>query len=467
MFINLTNIDFCPNNSGSGEDVKLQSKGVKYTINGEYVIDPDEGYDGLSGVAVIVNVSGPAPNLQSKTSNITSNGNYSISPDEGYDGLSNVDITVNVPSTPGGTDYRYMTGTVDFDGLKAIGWDDESINYFNSNAPHFSWENDDYKVTDGNKAIQIEDGVVSKYASDPNFVYCPYFDTSSDMSMSYKFASFKYLRTIPLLNTSNVTDMYQMFSNCPNLQSIPPIDTSKVTSMVMMFYEGHSLQVIPELDTSNVMNMNNMFHTCKSLRYIPQLDTSNVTDMENMFESCSSLQSIPPIDTSKVTSMHSMFRFCDSLRYIPQLDTSNVTNMSFTFDSCSNLQSIPQLNTSNVTNMDTMVDKCNNLQSVESLDMSSVTETVADGWADMFGNCYNLSSIRLTGSLNVSLNMSSSSKLDYDSVKSILTAASNTTNSDSKELTFNLTLTDQNGELASLVSACTAKGWTVNGLTLN
>ena len=41
MFINLTNIDFCPCNNGnsgggSGEDVKLQTKGVKYTINGVY-----------------------------------------------------------------------------------------------------------------------------------------------------------------------------------------------------------------------------------------------------------------------------------------------------------------------------------------------------------------------------------------------------------------------------------------------
>ena len=58
MFINLTNIDFCPCNNGnsggggSGEDVKLQSKFAKYTINGEYVIDPDEGYDGLSSVGI-------------------------------------------------------------------------------------------------------------------------------------------------------------------------------------------------------------------------------------------------------------------------------------------------------------------------------------------------------------------------------------------------------------------------------
>ena len=123
--------------------------------------------------------------------------------------------------------------------------------------------------------------------------------------------------------------------------------------------------------------------------------------------------------------------------------------------------------TSNVTNMGGMFYECNELQNIESLDMSSVTETTADGWADMFYNCYKLSSIRLVGSLNVSLNISYTALLDYDSVKSILTAASNTTNTDSKELTFSSTLTDQNGELAGLVATCTTKGWTVSGLTLN
>ena len=85
----------------------------------------------------------------------------------------------------------------------------------------------------------------------------------------------------------------------------------------------------------------------------------------------------------------------------------------------------------------------------------------------MFDGCSNLSYIRLTGSLNMSLDISATYYLDYDSVKSILTAASKTTNTYSKTLRFNSTQTDKNKELANLVSACTSKGWTVSGLTLN
>ena len=84
-----------------------------------------------------------------------------------------------------------------------------------------------------------------------------------------------------------------------------------------------------------------------------------------------------------------------------------------------------------------------------------------------FDECSSLKYLRLTGSLNISLDISYTTLLDYDSVKSILTAASNTTNTNRKTLEFNSTLTDQNGELAGLVSTCTGKGWTVSGLTLN
>ena len=45
-------------------------------------------------------------------------------------------------------------------------------------------------------------------------------------------------------------------------------------------------------------------------------------------------------------------------------------------------------------------------------------------------------------------------------------AADRTDNTDAKELAFNRTMTDQNGELATLVASCTSKGWTITGLTL-
>ena len=164
MFINLTNIDFCPGSGGGSANLQ-EDKSVTYTANGNYTINPDDGYDGLSSVGVTVN----------------------------YDG----------------TDYRNQTGTVDVDGLRALGWDETSIGYFNTNAFHYPWENNNYKVTDGNKALYgvIDSSNISNYKNDPNLIYCPYFDTAGMTSMAGMFNNCKSLNGIPLLNTSKVTSM--------------------------------------------------------------------------------------------------------------------------------------------------------------------------------------------------------------------------------------------------------------------
>lgn len=82
---------------------------TEYTItqNGNYPISPDEEYDAMEGVDVIVSV--PLPNIQSTKyfeKNITDGGMYVIKPDEGYDGMESVIATLSVPNTQ---DTRQVT----------------------------------------------------------------------------------------------------------------------------------------------------------------------------------------------------------------------------------------------------------------------------------------------------------------------------------------------------------------------
>ena len=91
----------------------------------------------------------------------------------------------------------------------------------------------------------------------------------------------------------------------------------------------------------------------------------------------------------------------------------------------------------------------------------------------MFGWLTSMSNIThfiVNGKINVSISDEKSIKalknIDYDSVKSILAAADRTDNTKAKKLAFDRTITDQNGELAALVSSCTSKGWTITGLTI-
>ena len=230
------------------------------------------------------------------------------------------------------------TGHADVEGLKAIGWTDEDIEYYQQNGVNWNEEDDEYhKVTDDNKALYgvLTASNISTYSV--RIVYLPKIDTSGATIMNGMFRSCKSLISIPQLDTSSVTSMNTMFSGCRSLVSIPQLNTSSVTSMDSMFQNCSSLVSIPQLDTSKVTNMNTMFSACNSLVNIPQLDTSSVTRMDSMFLNCYSLVTIPQLDTSKVTSMNYMFQNCYSLVTIPQLDISSVTYMSDMFDECYSL----------------------------------------------------------------------------------------------------------------------------------
>ena len=300
--------------TSGGTTINNQDKVVDITENGTTEVVADGGYTGLGKVTINTEVSGETINNQDKVVDITENGTTEITPDSDFTGLSKVTVNVEVESsTPSKPKY---TGHADAEGLRAIGWTDEDIAYYQENGVNWNEEDDQYHlVSDDNKALY---GVL----------------TASNISSSTYNKRIVYL---PKIDTSEVTNMDGMFSNCNSLVSIPQLDTSNVTSMNSMFYNCRSLVSIPLLDTSKVTNMSSMFYYCHALVSIPALDTSKVTNMSSMFYNCYALVSIPALDTSKVTSMNSMFYNCYALVPIPALDTSNVTNMSSMFYYCRSL----------------------------------------------------------------------------------------------------------------------------------
>ena len=295
------------------------------TIN-ENGIHPFTGEYNGAEITVNVETFTPEGNID-----ITANGSYDVA---NY-ATANVNVQVSAKN------YSYFDGVIDTEGLRAIGWDDESIGMYRDNERHYALENNDYIVSEENKALNgviADKTTISNNKGNQNFKYCPFFDTS------------------------NVTDMTDMFKECSSLISIPKIDTSKGTKMTSMFYKCSSLTTIPLLNTSNVTNMGGMFYKCSSLTTIPLLNTSNVTNMSNMFHDCSSLTSIPQIDTSKVTDMESMFYNCSSLTYISQLDTSKVNTMVNMFSGCSSLTSIPSLHVNKVRDMGSILWGCHSVK---------------------------------------------------------------------------------------------------------
>ena len=267
--------------------------------------------------------------------------------------------TIGTPKMSGGNtpSKPKWTGHADAEGLKAIGWTDEDIAYYQENGVNWNAEDDEYhKVSDDNKALYGVLNADNAWEYADSVVYLPKIDYSGVSWGS--FAEMRSLVAIPHLNTSNMTSAEGMFTQCQSLVCVPPMDTSKVISMRGMFDSCYSLVSVPPMDTSNVDDMGSMFDSCYSLVSVPPMDTSNVDDMGSMFYSCYSLESIPYMDTSKTRLMGDMFNNCRTLVSIPAMDTSRVTNFNYMFSGCSALVSIEEMSVKSKNVADDMFIDC-------------------------------------------------------------------------------------------------------------
>lgn len=230
-------------------------------------------------------------------------------------GVSDVgDVLAAYPNKIASIKSSGYTGHADVEGLKAIGWTDEDIEYYQMHGVNWNEEDDIYhKVPQNNIDLY---GVLT-----------------IDNIQEYK----DRIVYLPKLDTSGVTNMSNQFRDCFSLVAVPMMDTINVKNMNFMFCYCYSLTSVPQFDTSSVTNMNSMFFNCHSLTFIPSFNTSNVTSMSNMLNNCFSLISIPTLDTSNVTNMNGTFFYCYSLISIPLFDMSKVT-LALPFDECYSIQ---------------------------------------------------------------------------------------------------------------------------------
>lgn len=230
--------------------------------------------------------------------------------------------------TGGGSGW---TGHADVDGLKAIGWTDEDIAYYQQHGVNWNEEDDQYHlVPEDNKALYgvINIGNVQQYKD--ILVYLPKIDMTGVTSLSSKFDRFSSLVAIPLLDTSKVTNMYSTFSNCCSLVFIPPLDTSSVTTMSYLCQNCYSLLFISPLDASKVTTMSYLLQNCYSLISAALLNTSNAATVSNIFNSCRSLVSITEFDFSNATIETTSFSNCSSLRFCNIRNLKGSVNISAT-----------------------------------------------------------------------------------------------------------------------------------------
>lgn len=292
---------------------------------------------------------------------------------------------------------RY-TGHADADGLRAIGWTDEDIAYYQENGVDWNEEDDHlHLVPEDNKELYGVLNIQNISSYRDRIVYLPKIDTSQATDLNAKLGYCYNMVAIPFMNTSKVKNMSNLFRFCPRLRCVPPLDTSAATLMT------------------------SMFRGCTSLSFIPQLDTSNVTAMNYTFAGCASLSSFPCTDTSKVQTIESICSGCVSLRDISALNTSNVTTLRNAFYKCSSLTALPDIDTSNITVMTDAFYECSKLEYIPLMDVSKATS-----FGSLFGNCVLLTNVNIKG-LQLSIRIADTNLLSKESLLYLLNNENATT----------------------------------------
>ena len=411
---------------GSAEDYIDFSTVQTFTENGQFPLGLmyNGKYAGNVHIDVPISGNGTAEDYIdfSVVQSFTENGQFPLALMTNGKYAGNVFINVHTTS-------NIYDGSFDEDGLRAIGWTDEDIAYFEEVNPHFAWQNDQYIVSEENKALYLlDDPNPSSYKDNPNITFVPKKNMESYFSKVGAFEYMRYIKGIPFYDNNNVKSYKWMFDGCKNLTAIPLLNTSIVTNMIGMFDHCSLLTTIPQINTSNATDVATMFRD-SGIKTIPQLDFSNATNVSSLFDSCTSLTMVPQINFSKVTNgknVKNLFAGCTSLITVKGIDFSGLRSSS----------DVPS-----ITNL-----------FGTSTDMPKLTRFIING--------------KLNIGISDNYSLKALTKIDYDSVKSILEAANRTDNTHAKTLAFNRTMTDQNGELAALVSSCTSKGWRITGLTI-
>lgn len=449
MLLTETQIDIVPDTGYDGMSKVVVSHApvqdtVEQTItaNGSHAITPDTGYDAMINCVVDVNV--PEKNIGTGTFTTSANGKYQVNAsDKNLDGFSTLTVFVSVPEKVSA--YRIpnqWNGSVDTEGLTALGWTTDQISNYQSLCTWMDYENTDHLVSDYDKNIAES----NSYKDDKSLQYPKNqdFETQGYTTLNAMFQGCTSLKTFPAFNIpATVTNMNLMFDGCSSLEVIPVFSFgSSVTNCVSMFQGCSSLTIVPKIDFSTMLNLQNCFYNCTSLKYIPEFDFSSATRLVGFYEA-TGIEEIGNVIANNCTAANYLFAECPNLKKVGRIHLADTANNNKMFQNDTALESVAGFSYRGTYNN-------GNIFTVE---MTNLTHFIMEDYINCTWD---------TGFLTYCPN------LDYESIKSFLTAMSNTTVPDTaKSFTFNSTMQDQNNELQTLVDDCVNnKGWTISGLTI-
>lgn len=371
-----------------GSTIRLQSKSVTITENGENTITYDSGYDGLSSVGVDVSVE---PSLQTKSVTYSSNGEHTVTYDNDYDGLASVGVTVDVSPTLQAKSVKYTTNgnntvTYDngYDGLSTVGIEVDvdpilqakSVTY-TSNGEHTITYDSGY---DGLSSVNIsvsvraippevpEDAIIC-YSPEPFMLTTYNLEKHWDGSVFYStdYSTWNTWNGAVGISAEKSGDWYKLYlrgaSNtrltvgnaslspdpsgswrfagnsiklCGNLNTLLSYSQHSSSRIIAakafsyLFYDASGVDFDVTLPSTSIRSdcYAHMFERASSLRKVPELPATTLYDScyRNMFSNCPLITTAPalPATTLADNCYIGMFSNCLSLTTIPKLAATSL-----------------------------------------------------------------------------------------------------------------------------------------------
>ena len=298
----------------------------------------------LDGGVIIKKGGGVPINNQDKVVDITENGTTEVVADSEFTGLGKVTINTEVEGAK-----PKWTGHADAEGLRAIGWTDEDIAYYQQYGVNWNEEDDEWhKVSEDNKALYgvLTADNISTYKD--RIVYLPKIDTSGLVNMSSLFMDCSALIAIPMLDASSATTIANTFRNCVSLVCVPALDVSNVRAAGNCFYNCYSLTHIADLDLSQAYNMQDFLYSCYSLVTFPKIKffkniSYRAVSFLSICQNCYSLVGFPSTENIAPQDIITAFYNCKSLKSIGVIDMSFADYSEAVyqaFDYCGSLESV-------------------------------------------------------------------------------------------------------------------------------
>lgn len=242
------------------------------------------------------------------------------------------------------TSSSIWTGHVDVEGLKAIGWNDEDIAYFQEHGVNWMEEDDEYyKVSDDNKALY---GVLSwtnlsQYKN--RIVYLPKIDINAETDWENQFMNCNNMFAIPMLsNGNNPKNIINAFKNCTCLLYVPPLDFSNVNKAVSYLEMSRTLRYTPAFNFIKVTDLSYCFSDCTKLCHIDITTSSLLSASSYLFYNCRSLELVTgDLDVSNIVDFRYFIYGCMGLHsIIPVLDLGKATNVAGFANNCISLRDL-------------------------------------------------------------------------------------------------------------------------------